>query len=588
MKRFSPGLAAPALLVVFVPFVGCIPDPDISKLPPYDGGGFAPDGAVIPIADASLDGTLGQDSGSDTGPADSAPPLGTVNGIVIDYTQGNGRGVVPGAVVSVSVPGNAAASVPASVTTDASGLFSIDGVPAGVTVQIGVSKPTDLVNGIAYSTTFLLTTVGAGQTSNVFPVLHEGCFQSFVLNPAPGSDAGNLPVALYNARCASPRSGAYAAMTFDQGAFEDPSSHIIWSTNNGTIRVEMIPLAYPANPANGNAPDLSWAVGLPGVATPPGLLGAAEYRVYGVQPGQPDILLGVHDTNTSVSIAIPIYTAPTGAPLAYSYAPASGAWASTSQGPSAAQDAGPALQYVTIAQVPQLSWWAATNGATAATCVTGTLLAGGSPLPNVLVRAAGLNYLGASTAQTNAAGLFCLDGVTSTAGGDGGVAQVALVAEALSGGVAYTGAKTFGLTTLTAGSCAASAADASASCTSLGPINLTPGLTCVSGTVGGAVVDGGALTTLNATLVNLDVLYAASAGIQSSAYVGQVTLGAGGAFCALAPPGTDLELVDPASGCSAPPPGAPIPVLLGSSAPACAAGGCADAGALTFGCPPLP
>lgn len=594
MTRFSAGFGAPALLlvcvalaVVLAPFEACIPNPDISGLPPFLDGGAEPDVVFTPTADATIDATLppSEAGATDTGVVvDSGPQLGTVTGIVIDYTQGNGSGVVPGALVSISPPG---ASMAMTATTDASGLFTIAGVPSG-TLEINVSKAPDLVSGIAYSTTSVVTTVGAGQTVNVFPVLHEGCFQTVVLNPQAGVDAGNQPVTLQNATCLSPRTGAYAAMTFDQASFEDPISHIIWNTNNGTIRVEMIPLAYPVS---GTAPDLSWAAGVPGGTTPPGLLGAAEYRVYGVNPGQPDKLLGVHDS--AVTIAVPIYAAPTATPQAYSYSASTGAWAAEpSAPPSQAQDAGPPLEYVTIAvpapaanAVRYISWWAATNGATATTCVTGTLLVKGSPLANVLVRAGGLNYLGSSTALTNANGLFCLDGITATVGGDAGAIGVAAAA-ALSGGVVYAGSQTFGVTNLAAGSCAA-AADASTSCTALGPIDLTPTTTCVAGSVTNASNEAGAVTTLNATLdfsATGQFLYAQSAGIRNTAYIGQVTLGDGGAFCALAPPGSSLELVDPVSGCF----GGPIAVLSGGAALACAAGGCEDAGPNPFACPSQP
>src|SRR6202041_3527789 len=99
--------------------------------------------------DANIDVSLGSDdSGAEAAPVDSATPVGTVSGIVIDYTEGNGKGVVPGATVTVSFPGNPSASAPAPVTTDGNGLFTIPGVQAGVALEVGVSKPTDLVKGI--------------------------------------------------------------------------------------------------------------------------------------------------------------------------------------------------------------------------------------------------------------------------------------------------------------------------------------------------------------------------------------------------------------------------------------------------------
>ncbi len=598
MKRVSPGASAPALLLLaaFLRCIpSCIPSPDTSGLPPYDAGIYAEDssGSSPASDDSGLDATIGSDSGSDGGAPEAAAQLGTVSGIVIDYTEANGQGVVPGAVVSVSFPSTAPSSLvaPAPVTTDANGLFTIANVPAGVSLQISATKPTDLVNGVAYSTTAIVTTVPAGQTVNVFPILHEGCFQIVALNP-DDAGAGTLPVTLQNATCRpgggsltglGTRVGAYAAMTFDAASFKDPINGSLWT---GSIRVEMIPLAYPFEQVF----DLSWALGLPGAAAPPGLLGAAEYRVVKSDPAGADdgqILALANPANDPVAIAVPVYTGPSGQALAYSYDTTAEGWKGETATPGPVQmyvyGEGQQVAYLMV-PVPHLSWWGATNGATPTTCVTGTLQAG-APLPNVLVRAAGLSYLGTSTGLTDSTGLFCLD-VPATAV-DGGTAQIAVYAEALVNGAPYSATPTFQVSPVGGASCAGAAGVTA--CASLGaPIGLAPSLTCVSGAV--AYDDAGGPATLDVTLVNANVAYAQDQGIQSSAYLGQVTLGKDGSFCAPAPPGASVELVQPTnSSCWAPnddyiivPPAA---ADAGTTAATCAGGGCLDAGPITFGCP---
>jgi hypothetical protein len=468
----------------------------------------------------------------------------------------------------VSVPSNPSATVPSSVTSDANGLFTIPGVPAGVTLQINVSKPTALDpsgNAIApaYSTTSLVATVPAGQTLAVFPVLHEGCFQ--VVNPA---DAGP-PVSLVNAQCASPRGGTYTSMTFGPGSFDDPVANALWT---GSVRIEMIPLQYPAFPADAGD-DLSWAVGLPGVATPPGLLGAAEYRVVKSTGGSDDgEVLSLH-SGAHVSIAVPVYAGPSGSASAYSYSTTTGAWTPETPTVSGVQDGGPPVEYVTM-QVPHLTWWAATNGATASTCVTGSLQAGG-PIANALVHGVGSTFLGSSTGVTNSTGTFCLDMPVGTGGGN-----VQLFTSAVAGGVVYSGVKTFQVSAFsTGGTCASNSG-----CTAVGAITLSPSVTCVSGTITND--DGGAPPpSLAVEIENISTAeYASSSGILNYAYAGQTQIGTGGAFCALAPPGSEIRLTASlSSGCSAPKYQGTIPVPNGTGG-TCGGGGCTDAGPLTFSC----
>ena len=582
MKRLSPGIAiSTAALLISVGAVRCIPNPDTSGLPPYDAGNFAYDASIPPTSsDASFDATMIVE---DAGPAAEASAdgaaVGTLSGYVADFTQGHGEGVVAGAVVSIALPSGVTSGVtlPPSATTDPNGQFSIPNVPAGIPLLLGVTRPTDLARGIAYSTSELSVTVGAGQIANVFPVLHEGCFQIYELSPTADA-AGNQPVTMQNATCpggigfgpTTGRTGSFASMTFDPiSSFKDQQGH----TFAATMRVEMIPLAYPDD----DPIDFSWASGLPGAATPAGLLGAAEYRVVKHDPGQSDDgdLLAI-SPSAPVTIAIPIYTAPTAQASASSFDTSTGAWTTSGVKPSAVQtsDGDPGIDYVTVA-VSQLGWWGATNAATSipTTCVTGTI-SDGTLLPNVFVRVLDQSTLWTTTAVSGGAGSFCLD-VPATV--DGGTPdQLALLVQTLQGGVIYTADSPITVTT-SAGSC--EAAGGPTGCTSLSTILLAPTGACIAGNI----VDAGS-SPLDEILTSLPIGVAdRAAGIQPAAYLGQVTPGTNGAFCAPAPvlDQGDLELVQPdASNCFSDflPQGFPSP------SGACGVGGCVDAGTIGFGC----
>ena len=584
MKRFPTSAGALAVLTILAVGPGavgvsCIPNPDVSGLPPYDAGGTAEDTGVFTSGeDSGIDGTIiAQDSGpgTDTGALDGAQPFGSINGVVIDYTQANGRGVVPGATVAVTYPSNPSLAAPPSVTSDANGLFTIPSVAAGVPLEIGVTKETDLTNGIAYSSSLLVATVDAGQTLSVFPVVHEGCFQI-----AAVLDAGAQGVTLQSATCPvgddGPRTGAYAAMTFGPTSFVDPQG-IPWT---GNIRVEMIPLAYPSN----DGPlDLSWALGLPTgttAATPAGLLGAVEYRVYTSDPGQTDdgelLSLSTSASASSVSIAVPVYTAPTATtPLAYSFNPTTGAWSAESVTPGAVLTSVGGVQYEMV-QVPHLTWWAVANGPTASTCVTGTLQ---GTTGNVFVRVAGGNYLGSAAAVTDTQGTFCVDVNAAT---DGGAAsQIEIYAGAIEGAVPYGVLSPYAVTSAGGGTCASGVG-----CEALGGIALSPILSCLSGTLGGGSNDAAVPSPLNVVEIFSDVTSASTqAGIQLRSYLGQVTPGTNGAFCALAIPGGDVDLSEPVVPDECTPATESISLPNGSNAPVCSAGGCVDAGALVLQCP---
>jgi hypothetical protein len=530
-----------------------------------------------------VDGGSQDAAASDADAGDAAIPVGTISGVAINYSQANGKGVLAGATVSISVPSNPSANIP-NVTTDANGVFSIANVPAGMPVQVAVTKPTDVANGIAYSRSFSVVTLASGQTLNLFPIVHEGCFQTYAFSGSSGLDAAaNEPVTLQNAQCPGgpARTGAYAAMTFDSTSFSDcggaacTATSPIWTHG---IRVEMIPLAYPSN---GGTPDLSWALGLPGSTTPPGLLGAVEYRVIGVDPGQPDDGdelglspaaqggTGVH----AVGIAVPVYTAPSTA-AAFSYDPSAATWSPEATAtptivPGA--DAGIAVQYQTmiVTHIAPATWWGIANGTATTTCVTGTV-AGAATGTSVFVRAAGSNYLGNSTATTSG-GAFCMNVNAPSAS-----TLIEVFAGAVSGGVPSSGLQS-GITISQgdAGTCGNPA-----SCSAIGTITLTDGLSCVAGDV--TTEDASTVPSALNVFESFTVTAAdQAAGIQPTAYMGQSTIGAGGAFCALGAPGGTVYLSDP-NQCNFT---SSVPVPLGSNAPACAAGGCADAGGLLLNCP---
>jgi hypothetical protein len=53
--RFSPAVVVPILLVVSAAVVRCIPNPDLSGLPPYDGGLSSEDTGAPVSTDANID-----------------------------------------------------------------------------------------------------------------------------------------------------------------------------------------------------------------------------------------------------------------------------------------------------------------------------------------------------------------------------------------------------------------------------------------------------------------------------------------------------------------------------------------------------
>jgi hypothetical protein len=122
----------------------------------------------------------------------------------------------------------------------------------------------------------------------------------------------------------------------------------------------------------------------------------------------------------------------------------------------------------------------------------------------------------------------------------------------------------------TSGSCATPTA-----CSSIGAITLVGvETTCLSG-----IVSGSPSSTLDIDLESLTIPgNEGIAGVRPSAYIGSLTLSDAGAFCAPAIPGVQMILAT--SSCSA----GPITAASGGSGPTCGAGGCQDAGTISY-CP---
>ena len=608
MKRVLVRAATPALLVVLGAmaasaslFQGCLPSPDISGLPPYEGGAVVTSDGAINVPDVTTDSAFALEAGAETGPVESSTGMGTVSGVVVDYTQGNGQGVVPGAGISITVPGNTSFTA-LSATADLNGLFTVPNVPAGpvqITVTKGTTAPTGLLSGVAFSSTDLVVTVSAGQTLSVFPVLHEGCFQVVPLVGGggggadagdAGGDAGAPGTVTLSSACGRP--GAWASLTFDPTSFVNPITNTIYQ--GASVRIEMIPLAYPAS---GGAPDLSWSLGLPGLTSPADLLGAAEYRVYAVDPGGTSgadgLALGIRTATTPpISISVPLYTAPTGTPTVTTYSTATATWATDATvTPGALVTASP-LQWVSM-NVGHFGWWGVTAAPTPTGCLTGTVQQAGVGVSNVMVHAVGTNGLSSSTAVTGANGAFCLD-IQSLP--DSTAPKVSLTAGAVSAsGLATTTPVGGSLGTVPALVLGKTCAMGTGCSPMSSPIALTREGTCVAGNLQADA--GGFAGLLQVDIVGINVTAEqTSAGILSSAYIGRVSPTVGtGAFCAYAPEGTSIQLQDPsATQCGSPWNGSANPlgmiaVPTGLAESICSAGGCADAGVnLAYGCGAAP
>jgi hypothetical protein len=585
MKRIRLGVGNKALVVVASlaagasTIYGCIPDPDISGLPPFDASvapGF--DANALNGLDSAGDVSDLEDGGDDGSATDGPNATATVTGVVINYSQGNGRGVIPNATVTAL-----SGSTTVTTTSNAFGAFVLTGIPAGQ-VQVSVSKATDETAGLTYSTTQVVLTLTENQSVSVFPVLHQGCFETVSI----GGTAGSVATDDDGMTCSGTvqLTGTYAKVQYGVTSFVTPSNG---ATFSGTARFEMIPIAFPATPSA--TTDFAWALGLPGATTPVETIGATEFRVIDEATGEQ---LGVAAGDTNVVLTVPTWTlGNTTAFKPYFYNLSTGTWGAEPNATitlvhTISVSEAPNIDLVDI-QVPHLTWWSVTDPTPQTTCVTGSVTVNGAPAPNVWVHATGLNYVGASSAVTDGNGAFCVD-VKSAPSPDAGdasaVPQIGVAAgyASTTGGFFSLPTSGFQVSSLGGGTCATKTG-----CTAIGAIALAPfDSTCVNGSV--TRDDGGSLSsTLDVELVGLSgggspVVSSSqlSAGIVGSAYIGTTALGDGGAFCAAAAAGS-VALVDPAgSSCQS----ADISVLGGTGSTCAAAGGsgCTAAGAVSITC----
>jgi hypothetical protein len=578
MKRIRLGVGNKALVVVASlaagasTIVGCIPDPDISGLPPLDASLGGDSNSFVPV-DSGSEGAINEEAGDDdgsTGDGADSHLTGTITGVVINYSQGAGHGVLAGATVTVlNGP---------SVTTDAFGAFTLPGVSAGPRVQINVSSPTNKTLGVAYSTTQIVVALGDNQLVTVFPVLHQGCYETMT-----SGTAGSVTLSDVGLKCGDLQpsvADVWASLQYGATSFTTPSNGALF---NGTARVEIVPIAFPLN-LEGTL-DFTWGLGLPGTNTPLDTIGATEFRVVDDATGEP-LVVTTGDTSVIATMTTwKLANTTTYAP--YAYSPTAGTWGAAAAGTTLANAEFTThgnetqINTVDLQHVQQLGWLSVTSAGQATTCVTGALTANGAPAAGVWVHATGLNYLGAASAVTDSTGSFCVD-VKAAAGADAGDAG-ATPELGLAAGFATTSGAFFTLPTspslvssLAGGTCATKSG-----CTVLGAIALTPfDTTCVNGTASdNDFVDGG---TFGVELVNLLLSTAQQRdGMETKAYIGTTTLADGGAFCAQATPG-QVELYEPASPSCA---SSPITVGAGGTATTCGGGGCSAGGAVTVECP---
>jgi hypothetical protein len=600
MKRIRPGARVAALLVLAslgsgaALLHGCVPDADISGLPPPPDAGPPIDASLADAPnDVALDVSLDHADAGETGPNEGGNGQATITGVVLDYTQGAGKGVIPNAKVStVSLTGSV------STQTDKNGFFVLH-VPAGHVV-LAVSRtynPSDPTAQIVYSTTQVVLDVTAGETVNVFPLLHEGCVGRFPNLGAGGLDAG-LDTTLLTATCTRANPLASGSITKNYVEVSLSSATALLRSDgttpfSGTARAEMIPIAFPTV---GATPDLKWAVGLPGTTTIVDTIGAVEVRVVDDSTGEPlKLATGSHAT-IKTPISQPALTQLQGY-QGWRYDALNSTWI---------QDTGASVQSLTerdnnnvtvgILTVSNLNstWWSITlpnpqsdAGTGTNACFTGTIeVPGGAAAANVWVRAVGLDYVGATSAVTDTKGKFCIDVKNAS--------HVAIAAGTTGASGTFGGIQPFpgNNQTSNGGSCE----PAATGCIDLGVVTL-PQMSgsCVNvNIVSGPPVDAGPDAEAGAPPVPPAIVYVeaiaptgeTTAGMVDRAYIGQSTVSGGGA-CAQAAPGTSFQFMDPSTGCLAPANNQPQPTIdvpASQGAGTCGGTSCFDAGAVVYGC----
>jgi hypothetical protein len=344
------------------------------------------------------------------------------------------------------------------------------------------------------------------------------------------------------------------------------------------MRFEMIPIAYPAG-------DFAWSLGLPGATTPLDTVGASEVRVVDDATGDALQLA----PGKKITLTIPTTAAQaTPANLAAAWFDVTdGTWNNEATATIAATKQTTTVPVIDVT-VSQPSWWAVTSSQPAAGgCIAGKMTAGGGPAAGVLVHGYGTNWFGSTTGLTDATGAFCLD-VKATS-------NVTVTAGAASPTGLFAGTSALSVPSSASGSCAAGVA----ACAQAGTIDLPRvGTSCTSGFITDSNNTDGGLSTLGLWLENIPITLAENqTGLHPFAYVNQTTLGVGGTFCATVPNGSSFRFHDPTNdpaGCgnfaaSAPKGGSQAPLTspeggVGFGSACGAAGGCADAGEIFYGC----
>ena len=285
---------------------------------------------------------------------------------------------------------------------------------------LNVSKPTDQVNSVAYSSTQAVLTLGRRTERSVFPVIHQGCYE----NVASVAASGTVSTTDVGIKCGGlrERRRRLRRACVGVGAFTDPATG---NTYSSSARVELIPIAFPQTLSEttdftlGARPsryDFAHAT----------TIGAVEIPVVatstGADRGGPvnSNLLTVTAANTTITATLNTWElANTTTYQPYFFDQTQGKWLPDTSAALAGAKAVTGFDEVAITKLDHLGWLGITDPSTQTTCVTGSLTAGGAPATNVWVHATGLNYFGTSSTVTASDGTFCLDGV-KTAGGDAG------------------------------------------------------------------------------------------------------------------------------------------------------------------------
>jgi hypothetical protein len=464
----------------------------------------------------------------------AAPPPGAIDGVVIDFLGGD-QAVVPGATIAVAGVG--------SVISDANGRFLLGGIPASSSVTVTVSVP-DNPAGATYSSLTLVTQVAAGETTHLAPRLLLACTQVVAINAGV---AGSVDVV---SSCGRPSS--YAQISWEGDGLAEAGTVFA-----GNAVFALMPVPFPRT----SPIDLSWFVTVPGdgsgvtASGTPTLLdgfGAAEFRIFDATTGAPITAASGHQLTITLEMFAP---APSGeTPSAWRF-DSTGKW--VEQGPGefdgmdgdgGVPDAGVPGFDVFRFQTTQLGWWASAAAVSGSTrgCVRGRLSSSGSdggvPASGVAVIASAQGQGSVSSAVTGADGKFCLD---APGGATVNVSALEISSGATMFRVAGSG---------TVGAAGHACGDTIDACPDIGDFELgsmppvcvlgrTRKQGCTVGAPNAPVTEPLPLfTDIVVPQTSLDV------GVFSHVYLGVVTPGSDGRFCAELSAGGTYYLEDPATG----------------------------------------